>query len=311
MISTEDHHTAPSIGVDVGGTWIKTVVAGANDAIDRRRIRRSGSLASLLPPLVDELTAENGTGHVGIGIAGLVDHERSRFIWGPHLSDTEVDISALLTGSLDSLIVDNDANCAAFGEWSTGAAQGHDVALTVSVGTGIGAGIVARGEIWRGNGLAGEVGHMRIGTATSTCECGQSGCWETLVSGRQLGRVAGELGLEPHAEALVTAARSGSESAIAALQNAGDWLGIGLTNLILVLDPSVVVVAGGMSAAGPLMLDAARERIASSMPGYSHRRTPAIVEARHGLWAAAIGAALMARPGDRSSQTRQERNETE
>ena len=310
MTSTEDD-AATSIGVDVGGTWLKTVVTRGADVLHRRRIPRSGSLASLLPSVVGDLTVAHATGHVGIGIAGLVDHERSRFIWGPHLADAEVDIAALLTDSLDSLIVDNDANCAAYGEWRLGAAQGHDVALTVSVGTGIGAGMVVLGEIWRGNGLAGEVGHMRIGSGAEVCACGQSGCWETLVSGRQLARLADELGYQSDGAALVDAARDGSVPAIAALQDAGRWLGVGLTNLILVLDPSVVVVAGGVSAAGPLILDAARERIASSMPGYAHRRQPAVVAAHHGPWAAAVGAALLARPDDWSMQTHQERNETE
>ncbi len=105
---------------------------------------------------------------------------------------------------------------------------------------------------------------------------------------------------------MVAAAQAGSEIATEALVTAGSWLGVGLLNLILVLDPTIVVVAGGVSAAGPLMLDAARERIASDMPGYEHRRRAEIVEAHHGPWAAAVGAALFVQQAGQPSPIRQE-----
>ena len=102
------------------------------------------------------------------------------------LADIDVDVSSILDELIESHVVDNDANCAAYGEWVAGPARGHRVALTVSVGTGIGAGLVVEGAIWRGSSFAGEVGHMTMSETGLECPCGRSGCWETLVSGRRL-----------------------------------------------------------------------------------------------------------------------------
>lgn len=241
---------------------------------------------------------------VGVGLAGLVDHGAGRFVWGPHLADVDIDVAAILDDLVDSHFVDNDANCAAYGEWIAGPAHGHEVALTVSVGTGIGAGLVVDGSIWRGSVFAGEVGHMTMTESGLECPCGSAGCWETLVSGRRLETDAGRLGIDGGAEGLVAAARGGWEPAADALRVAGRWLGLGITNLILMLDPSVVVVAGGVSDAGDAILDAAREQIASGLPGAGRRTPVELAQAAHGRWAAAVGAAHLAariRAGDRGT----------
>lgn len=294
-ISTEAANgRAAVIGIDIGGERVKSVIMVAGRIIDRSIRLRDAPITAMLPPLIEAAIRDHGVTAAGIGIAGLVDHPRGRFVWGPHLSDTGVDVSGLLRPLLDSSVVDNDANCAAYAEWVMGAAVGRRVALTISVGTGIGAGLVVDGEIWRGAGFAGEVGHMQIGGGDLECPCGRRGCWETMVSGRQLGIAAARLGLEPTAEALARSAAGGSPRAIAALRLAGGWLGVGVANLMLVLDPDVVVVAGGVSLAGDLILDAARDRIASGLPGRGHRPEVDLVNASHGRWAAAIGAAHLA-----------------
>ena len=215
-------------------------------------------------------------------------------MWGPHLADVDVDVSSILDELIESHVVDNDANCAAFGEWVAGPARGHRVALTVSVGTGIGAGLVVDGTIWRGSSFAGEVGHMTMSETGLECPCGRSGCWETLVSGRRLDAQAAKLGIEGGAKALAEAAHRGSAPAADVLHTAGRWLGVGITNLILVLDPSIVVIAGGVSGAGSAILDAARQQIASELPGAGHRPSVELAQAAHGRWAAAVGAAHLA-----------------
>ena len=286
--------TAPILGVDVGGSTVKSVVLKDGRIESRIRIPRDRPIAELLGYVVGEAVAEHGVTSAGVGIAGLVDHATGRFVWGPHLTDVGVDVSSILDGLIESHVVDNDANCAAYGEWVAGPAQGHQVALTVSVGTGIGAGLVVDGDIWRGSGFAGEVGHMTMVDADLECPCGRSGCWETLVSGRRLDAEAEKLGIEGGAEALVEAALRGSTPAAEVLRTAGCWLGVGITNLILVLDPSIVVVAGGVSGAGPAILDAARQEIASGLPGAGHRLAVELAQAAHGRWAAAVGAAHLA-----------------
>jgi glucokinase len=291
------------LGVDVGGSRVKTVVLADGQILARHQGRRDRPIPEILSSLVGSAQNTHRIAAVGVGLAGLVDHRLGRFVWGPHLSDHAVDVSGVLDSLIGSHVVDNDANCAAYAEWATGSAVGHRVALTVSLGTGIGVGLTVDGACWRGSGFAGEAGHMRLTDADLECPCGRSGCWETVVSGRQLGLEAGRLGLDPTAEALVMAAHSGSQSARDALRLAGDWLGVGITNLILMLDPTVVVVAGGVSAAGDLILDATRERIASGLPGAGHRAVVEVAQSTHGRWAGALGAAYLAqRRGSEGSE---------
>jgi glucokinase len=288
------------LGVDIGGSTVKSVLVEGGRIDGRHRVPRDRPIADLLRDIVGPAVADDGVTSVGIGIAGLVDQPAGRFVWGPHVADIGVDVASILDDLVGSHVVDNDANCAAYGEWVVGPAQGHRVALTVSVGTGIGAGLIVDGAIWRGSGFAGEVGHMTMTEPGLACPCGRAGCWETLVSGRRLDMEANRLGLEGGAEGLVAAARSGSHRAAESLRVAGRWLGVGISNLILMLDPSVVVVAGGVSDAGPAILDAARERIASGLPGAGHRPTVELAQASHGRWAAAVGAAHLA-AGTRAS----------
>ncbi len=284
----------PVLGVDIGGSTVKSVLVRGGRIENRLPVPRDRPIADLLRGIVGPAVADDGVTSVGVGIAGLVDHPIGRFVWGPHVADVDVDVATILDDLVGSYVVDNDANCAAYGEWVAGPAQGHRVALTVSVGTGIGAGLVVDGAIWRGSGFAGEVGHMTMSEPGLECPCGRSGCWETLVSGRRLGMEANRLGLEGGAEALVVAAKSGSQVAAESLRVAGHWLGVGISNLILMLDPSIVVVAGGVADAGPAILDAARERIASGLPGADHRPPVELAQASQGRWAAAVGAAHLA-----------------
>ncbi len=282
------------LGVDIGGSTVKWVVVGNGGIEAQELVPRDRPIADLLENIVTWGIAEHAVTSVGVGIAGLVDHATGRFVWGPPLADVDIEVSSILDGLIASHVVDNDGNCAAYGEWVAGPARGHRVALTVSVGTGIGAGLVVDGEIWRGSAFAGEVGHMTMTESGLECPCGRTGCWETLVSGRQLEIEASHLGLEGGAEALVEAAGGGSKRAAEALSEAGHWLGVGITNLILMLDPTIVVVAGGVSDVGAPMLDAARERIASGLPGAGHRPAVELAQASHGRWAAAVGAAYLA-----------------
>lgn len=280
----------PVLGIDFGGSTVKSVVID-DGGVTKWRVARDKPVEDMLPALVTRALDGHGIEAVGVGLAGLVDHDRGLFVWGPHISETDIDVAGLLEPLIGAFAIDNDANCAAYGEWVDGAASGHRVALTISLGTGIGGGLVVDGSIVRGSGFAGEVGHMRVGSADLVCQCGRSGCWETAVSGRQLGLAAQRLGLRPEAEALVEAAGNGSSAAREELWLAGEWLGVGITDLILTLDPDVVVIAGGVSGAGELILDAARKQIASSLPGREHRPDIPVVMSTHGRWAAAVGAA--------------------
>lgn len=293
-----------NLGIDVGGGTVKAVVLGSAGVLSRFIEDRERALVPELQRLVGRIAEDHVVRSVGVGIAGLVDHRSGRFVWGPHVPGGPVDVTSALEGQ--QVYVDNDANLAAYGEAMMGVGAGHSVVLTVSVGTGIGAGIVVDGAIQRGVAFAGEVGHMRMVPDGDPCPCGRSGCWETLVSGRVLDADARRLGVGPDVASLVVAADGGDDRAAASLAEAGRWLGVGIANLVLAFDPSVVVVAGGVSMAGERILAPVREWIASALPGSAHRPVVEVTASPHGRWSAAVGAAHAARDHFDSSRTNEE-----
>ncbi|MGI8516268.1 MAG: ROK family protein [Acidimicrobiia bacterium] len=257
-----------AIGADVGGSRIKFVRLADNEVVWRGQVDVKRAWPELL---ANELFSLAGPEEpIGVGIAGLVDHHRGILRWAPHLDGVDVPIGAELSARLGRRVaVDNDANCATRAE-ATSLAQ--DPVLVVMLGTGIGAGLWTGGDVYRGRSFAGEVGHMTIEPDGRVCRCGRLGCWETRISSWRLA----EVGTSP-----------------AQLQDAGIWLGRGLFNLITILDPAVIVVGGGVTAEhGDEILPAALDEIARLSD--IHRQPPPIVASRHGIWAGAIGAALLA-----------------
>ena len=198
------------------------------------------------------------------------------------------------------IFVDNDANAAAWAEWRFGAAQGESHVLMVTLGTGIGGALLMDGEVLRGRfGIAGEFGHMQVVPGGQRCECGNRGCWEQYASGNALVREARSLmsANSPMASDLLEhvggdpanltgpliteAARAGDQTAIELLAEIGQWLGVGIANLAAAFDPGIFVIGGGVSAAGDLLLEPARERFrkhadrARLSPRGRDRRRPA------------------------------------
>ena len=204
--------------------------------------------------------------------------------------------SGSATGVLGDVLVDNDANAALWAEARFGAAQDTRDAVMVTLGTGIGGALLENGMLIRGaNGMAGEFGHMQVVPDGRECECGRRGCWEQYCSGRALARAAAAAGHALAGPALTTAARSGDPAAVAAYVEVGTWLGVGVANLVAALDPPLVVVGGGVSAAGDLLLGPAREALASGVVGVGHRDLPPLVGAGLGPLAGVIGVADLAR----------------
>jgi glucokinase len=210
--------------------------------------------------------------------------------------------------------VGNDATGAGWAEHSLGAAVGVDDLLMVTLGTGIGGGIVAGGRLLEGaHRYAGEVGHIIIDPNGPPCPCGQRGCWERMASGSGLGRLAREwatagrapgvvalAGGDPEAvrgEHVTTAAASRDGDAIKLMGELAWWLALGLANLTNVLDPGLVVVGGGLAEAGEVLIAPAREAFARLVEGHRHRPGLALVVAALGERAGAVGAGLLAARG--------------
>jgi len=314
-----------AIGIDIGGTKVAGGVVDVEGNITHRARRdtphRSKSPAvveNTIVDVVDELMQIVGSetvAAVGIGAAGFVAADRATVVFAPHLSWRHEPLQkALQKRIVVPIFVDNDANAAAWAEWRFGAAQGETHVMMITLGTGIGGGILINGQVQRGRfGIAGEFGHMQVVPGGHRCECGNRGCWEQYASGNALVREARSLVLanSPTASDLLDrvegspgnltgpliteAARDGDPTARELLAEIGHWLGVGIANLAAAFDPGTFVVGGGVSAAGDLLLAPARETFKRQLTGRGYRPEARIVAARLGNDAGLIGAADLAR----------------
>ena len=296
------------ITIDCGGTHLGVGRAAGITLKDVRTVPAPDRLEDLIPAILD-LTDPGGATAIGIAVAGLVDADRGRLLWMPHRGGGPIDLAATLgveTGL--PVVVDNDANLAALAEAVAGAGTGYRMVLMVTVGTGIGGGLVIDGGIERGRGHLGEIGHLPVDRSGPRCGCGLFGCWETFASGKALDRVAGLLvdsdpggplavrivGRRPLGADLVEAAAGGDRAAAAAIDEVAAALGRGLGGLVAVFDPDVVVIGGGVGAIGEPVLGPARAAMASAIPGREHRRPTPVLGARFGVDAGLVGAAMAA-----------------
>jgi len=300
------------IGIDIGGTSIKAVRLGVDGSIELgREIPSSRTPDEMIAQVADLATSLRGpeTRAVGIGMAGLVRWPDGVFVWGPHVRGENLAVLARLEDLLGlPIVVDNDANCAALAELTNGAAVGTEHAVVLTIGTGIGAGIIAGGAVYRGGSFAGEAGHMTMVPDGQLCQCGRRGCWETLISGRRFGQEAQRIvrahpdgilariadGAEPNGRHLGAAAAEGNIASRESITEAGRWLGRGVANLVALLDPELIVVGGAAVQVGELLLSTAREEASRVVEGAKHRPPVRIEVALSGPRAGAIGAALLA-----------------
>jgi len=301
------------------------VLAGVVDGVGRvlEKVRRQTPHRSKSPALVEqtivevvrELTARHRVRAVGVGAAGFVDSSRATVLFSPHLSWRNEPLKASLHQQIRlPVVVDNDANMTAWAEFRFGAAEGYRHALCVTMGTGIGGALLIDGRIFRGgNGMAGEFGHMQVVPHGRRCECGNRGCWEQYCSGNALVREARELvtaqspvahqlraltdgdGSKLSGPIVTAAASAGDPAAIELFEEIGGWLGTGLANLCAAFDPDCIIVGGGVSEAGDLLLDPARDALRRTLTGRGFRPEPLVVRAHLGADAGFIGAADMAR----------------
>lgn len=311
-----------TVGVDIGGTKVLGVVLDTDapehgPLAEARRPTPRGAdalVAAIAEVVTDVLDQAAGTPvvAVGVGLPGLIDRG-GVLRFGPNLPGIlDLDVDDTLADALGlPVVVDNDANCAAWAEHRLGAAQGQGHAVLITLGTGIGAGIITDDRLLTGaHGMAAEPGHMIVDPAGPRCPCGQRGCWERYASGSGLGFLAREAALAGRADAVValaggdpeavrgehvtTAARQGDADALAVMASFGWWVALGLANLVNVLDPSLVVLGGGLVTEADLFLAPTRRAFAELVLAGPHRPEVPIVAARTGERAGALGAALLA-----------------
>ena len=308
------------IGVDVGGTKVAAGVVDEKGEVLTLVRRRTPSTsddqtADVIAEVVKELSADHDVEAVGVGAAGWVDVDRRKVMFAPNLAWREEPLRDRVVERVGlPVVVENDGNAAAWAEYRFGAGRGERHLLLVTVGTGIGAGIVVEGRLCRGRfGVAGEFGHVQVVPGGRRCGCGNRGCWEQYVSGRALTREAREIadvrpteaprllelvgGRPEHIQGpdVTRAAQEGDPAALEAFDVVGSWLGQGLADLAAVLDPGVFVIGGGVAEAGGLLLGPARRAFAERLSGRGHRPLADVRIAELGNHAGLVGAADLAR----------------
>lgn len=310
-----------AIGVDVGGSKIHVVALDRRTQIlaeerletpplgrDDSVLNGPASLTSAVVLLVARLRShdevrqrrwEVATSSIGIGLAGLVDR-RGVLRSSPHLPLASGLTPQMLEAALGQRVVlENDATCATLAEHRRGALQGVGDALMVTLGTGIGAGVVLTGRLRTGaHGFIGELGHIVLDPNGPSCACGRRGCFEAYASGQGLGRLGSEDLSNPlSAESITNAARSGDPTAISVIERWAALMAIGLCDAVALLDPSRICIGGGVSDSSDVLWPSLESAFRRQMTAHRPTNEVELVLASFGSRAGAVGAALLGRHG--------------
>jgi glucokinase len=309
-----------TVGVDVGGTKIAAgLVDEHGELIARDRTESPATdpaeIVRTIGTLVRSLVGSREVEAVGVCAAGFVDKQRATVVFAPNLAWRDEPLKERLQKELDlPVIVENDANAAAWGEFTFGAGEDVEDLLLLTIGTGVGGGVVIDGELVRGGfGFGGEVGHIQMVPGGVLCGCGNLGCLESYGSGNALARMTREHAAEAPGPAaglveraggdlaqitgpmITEAAQSGDAFAIERLAELGDWIGQGVATLTAVLDPNVVVIGGGVCEAGELLLGPIRTSFENHVTVRGHRPMLEVRQARLGNAGGMVGVADLAR----------------
>jgi glucokinase len=308
-----------AIGIDIGGTKIAGALVDAEGQIVKElRVpspaQDSSALVDAVVGLIEELAKDYEVLGAGVAAAGFIDAEQSNIIYAPNINWRNEPFKARLEAKLDiPVIIENDANAAGWAEYRYGAGKGYKHMVMLTIGTGVGGAVITDSKMLRGGfGIAGELGHLRIVPDGLPCGCGQNGCLESYGSGtallkaakalaesgdasgarlRELQAAAGQLSGQEVYQAILES----DPGALSLLAELGDWLGQGIASLVAVLDPQIVVIGGGVSAAGDLLLNPIREGYLRSLPARGFRPELVITGAEFVNDAGVVGAADLAR----------------
>jgi glucokinase len=310
-----------TVGVDVGGTKVLGGVVDENGnvlASSRRDTPREGGklLTQTIAEVAIELMQLHKITAIGVSAAGFVSSDRKTMLATPNIAQWNgVQLENELTHLIGlPIVIENDANAAAWGEAKFGAGRNQTNMMMITIGTGVGGGLIINNELYRGAfGIAAEFGHLRVVPEGHLCGCGARGCFEQYASGGALLRHAREaISASPDlarnllargdgtiegltGQAITDAARDGDAVALAAFQTTAQYLGAGIASLAVILDPAVVVIGGGVMDAGEILLEPVREAMNRYMPFAGKHRYPDIVAAKLGNEAGLVGVADLAR----------------
>jgi glucokinase len=304
-----------TIGVDVGGTKIAAgLISSEGEILSEVRHPTANIRETLLSTIAEAIADAKGGHDVGgvcLAVPGFILARENKVLSAANLEAIEgIPLKEELGGRTGLRVtVENDANAAAWGEFRFGAGRDVEDLILVTLGTGVGGGVISRGVLLRGaRGTGGELGHITVQPAGPRCGCGNRGCLEALASGTGIARRAQKVATEqpdsllgrlaeeraPLGEDVLDLARKGDEAAVKVLRETGTWLGIGLATFVNIFDPEVIAIGGGASAARDLVLEPARRelRLRSHSPS---RDLVEIREATLGANSGMLGAAALAR----------------
>lgn len=311
-----------TIGVDIGGTKIAAgVVDERGTILTQTRVDTDATNPAAIDAAVIEVVRELRRDHevtaVGVAAAGFAGADRRTMLFAPNIAWRDYPLADRIEEGVDlPVVVENDANAAGWAEFIFGAARHVEDMVLLTIGTGLGGAIVVGGELVRGRwGVAAEIGHMRVVPGGQMCGCGHEGCWEQYGSGSALVRWGREAFIaDPEAAAglmeradgdpdnltgpqITAAAQEGDWLGQRLLATLGGWLGEGMATVSSLLDPELFVIGGGVSAAGDLLLQPARDAFLRELPARGHRPEAEIVLAQMGNAAGVVGAAALATSG--------------
>ena len=310
-----------TVGIDIGGTKVLGGVVDETGALIKRARRDTPAeggvaLTQAIADVALELMKDSEIESVGVSVAAFISADRKTILATPNIKDWNgVNLDYELTSRIGlPVVIENDANSAAWGEFKFGAGRGKENILMLTVGTGIGGGIVVNSNLLRGTfGIAAEIGHLRIVPNGLLCGCGAYGCFEQYGSGTALLRHAREA-IQAHPDrasnilnrgdgsiegvkgsAITAAAGDSDELALSIFEITGDYIGAGIASLAVILDPEAVVIGGGVIDAGDILLNPIRTGMDKYMPFAGKHPHPQIVAAQLGNEAGLVGVADLAR----------------
>lgn len=307
------------IGIDIGGTKIAAALVDENGVVIRQErvptpANEPDELIEAVVGLIAGLAAGQDVLGVGVAAAGFIDAQQANIIYAPNLSWRNEPFKAKLEAKLSlPVVIENDANAAAWAEYRFGAGVGYKHMVMLTIGTGVGGAVITDGKMLRGGfGIAGELGHLRMVADGAQCGCGQKGCLEAYASGTALLKSAKALAAstdpagqrlkqlqqanqELSGQEVYAAIQEGDPGALNLLRELGSWLGQAVASLTAVLDPEIVVIGGGLSVAGDLLLDPIRSAYLEHLPAKGFRPELKIIGAEFVNNAGVVGAADLAR----------------
>jgi glucokinase len=310
-----------TIGVDIGGTKIAAGVVDEHGSIlETSTVPTPPTADGVIDAIADAVRAassEHEVDAVGIGAPGYVDDKRATVLFTPNLSWRHEALKDKVEQRIDlPVVIENDANAAAWGEYKFGVGTGHEDVVCITIGTGLGGGVIIGGRLHRGRfGVAAEFGHIRMVPDGLLCGCGNQGCWEQYASGSALVRYARQRATATPENATILlslgdgtpegvegkhiseAARQGCPVAVDSFRELARWAGAGLADLASLFDPGAFIVGGGVSDEGDLVLDPIRKSYRRWLVGSRWRPHAEVLAAQLGGWAGMVGVADLARQG--------------